>query len=169
MIITQESIAAKRDELYQYVDQLLTIVCEAVQEQTPIHKVESKAWRKLLQAGLTTLQFLVDCLGNGDVGETHRLPDGRVLKRSEEVRPRPYVSIFGPLNIERFSVSCAGQPSGGEVCTRPSIANSAGQGRCGHPRSETDEHNIGVQREKTQPDRQNLWPATRNKGNGLPS
>jgi hypothetical protein len=46
--------------------------------------------------------LLVDCLGNGDVGETYQLPDGRLLKRSEEVHRHPYISIFGPLHIERF-------------------------------------------------------------------
>lgn len=49
-----------------------------------------------------TLQLLVDCLGNGDVGEVHRLPDGSCLKRSETPQPRPYVSIFGALNIEQY-------------------------------------------------------------------
>jgi hypothetical protein len=101
-MMAKEMIVAKREELHGIVDELLGIVSESMEEQTPIHKVESKTWEKLLQAGHTTLQLLVDCLGNGDVGETHALPGGKVLKRSEDVRPRPYVSIFGPLNIERF-------------------------------------------------------------------
>jgi hypothetical protein len=102
MKMTKELFAAKRKELHGIVDELLGIVSESIEEQTPIHKVESTAWEKLLQAGHTTLQLLVDCLGNGDVGETYQLPDGKVLTRSEDVRPRPYVSIFGPLNLERF-------------------------------------------------------------------
>lgn len=102
MIISQESIAAKKEELHAYVEELLTIVSEAIEEQTPIHEVESKAYRTLLRAGFAALQLLVDCQGDGDAGETYELPDGKILKRSEETHPRPYVSIFGPLNIERF-------------------------------------------------------------------
>jgi hypothetical protein len=102
MMMAKEMIAAKREELYGIVDELLGVVSVSIEEQTPIHKVESTAWGKLLRAGHTIIQLLVDCLGNGDVGETRQLPDGRVLKRSEEVRLRPYISIFGPVHIERF-------------------------------------------------------------------
>ena len=102
MMMVKEIISAKQKELHGIVDELLGIVSESVEEQVPVHKVESKVFQKLLQAGHTIIQLLVDCQGNGDVGETWDLPDGKLVKRSKEPHQRPYVSIFGPLNIERF-------------------------------------------------------------------
>jgi hypothetical protein len=102
MMMAKEMVAAKREELHAIVDELLGIVSESVEERVPIHKVELKAFRKLLQAGHTIVQLLVDCQGSGDVGETCDLPDAKTVKRSKEPHPRPYVSIFGPLHIERY-------------------------------------------------------------------
>jgi len=102
MMIAKEMIAAKRGELHGIVDELLGIVSESVQEQVPIHQVELKAFQKLLQAGHAIVQLLVDCQGDGDVGETCDLPDGKTLKRSKQPHRRSYVSVFGPLHVERF-------------------------------------------------------------------
>ena len=55
-----------------------------------------------MQAGQKALQLLVDCLGNGDMGQEHQLPDGTTVKRSDEPEPRDYVSIFGKIDIERY-------------------------------------------------------------------
>ena len=99
MMIAEELIAAKREELHGIVDELLGIVSESVEEQVPIHKVELKAFRKLLRAGHTIVQLLVDCQGDGDVGETCDLADGTTVTRSKEPHARPYVSIFGPLHF----------------------------------------------------------------------
>jgi hypothetical protein len=102
MIMPQEIIAAKSERLHEIVDELLTIVSDALQQQTPVHEVEEKAFQTLLRAGLATIQLLVDCLGNGDVGEVYQLPDGRRVKRSLQPQARPYLSIFGPIDIECF-------------------------------------------------------------------
>lgn len=98
----QEKIAAKSAQLHQVVEELLTIVSDAVEQRTPVHEVEGKAFQTLLRAGLATIQLLIDYLGQGDVGETYQLEDGRMLKRSPQAEPRPYVSIFGAVQIERF-------------------------------------------------------------------
>ena len=101
-MIAQELIVAKSQELHQVVDEIVAIVADAVREQTPIHEVEAKSLKVLLQAGQKGLQLLVDCLGNGDVGPEHQLPDETIVKRSEEPQPREYVSIFGKIDIQRF-------------------------------------------------------------------
>jgi len=101
-MMPQEQVAAKSQELHQIVDELLTIVSDAVQEQTPIHEVEHKAFKTLLRAGQATVQLLVDYLGNGDMGEEHGLPDGTTLQRSAQPQPRPYMSIFGEVDIQRY-------------------------------------------------------------------
>ena len=101
-MMAQELITAKSEELHQIVDEVVTIVSDGVRECTPIHEVELRTFRRLLRAGHAALQLLVDCLGDGDVGEEHQLPDGRTLKRSPDVQKRPYVSIFGELDIQRY-------------------------------------------------------------------
>jgi hypothetical protein len=101
-MMPQEVLAAKSQQLHQIVDKLLTIVSDAIGAQTPLHEVESKAFQTLLQAGRATVQLLVDCLGDGDVGEEHQLPDGTVLQRSARPQPRHYLSIFGELDIEQY-------------------------------------------------------------------
>jgi len=87
-MIPQECIAAKSQELHQVVDEIVTIVADAVRQHTPIHEVESKTLKVFLQAGRKALQLLVDCLGEGDMGEEHQLPDGTTVKRSAEPQSR---------------------------------------------------------------------------------
>jgi hypothetical protein len=101
-MMSQELIAAKSQELHHIVDELLKVVSDAVEQYTPIHEVESKALKVILQAGHHAVQLLVDCLGDGDIGEEHQLPDGTLVKRSEQPQARPYVSIFGALDITRY-------------------------------------------------------------------
>ena len=98
----QELIAAKSQELHQIVDELLTLVSDAVEQYTPIHEFESRALKVLLRGGHRSVQLLVDCLGNGDMGEEQQLPDGTTVKRSDEPQPRQYVSIFGKIDIQRY-------------------------------------------------------------------
>lgn len=101
-MIAQEIIIAKSQELHQVVGELVTVVTDAVRDHTPIHKVEAKGMKILLRAGQKALQLLVDCLGNGDMGEEHQLPEGTLVERSEQPHTRPYVSIFGELDITRY-------------------------------------------------------------------
>jgi hypothetical protein len=101
-MMPEEVLAAKSQQLHEVVDKLLGIVSAAVEAQTPIHEVESKAFQTLLQAGRATVQLLVDCLGNGDVGEERQMPDGTILRRSAQPQPRPYLSIFGELDIAQY-------------------------------------------------------------------
>ena len=75
---------------------------DAIRDHTPIHTVEGKTLKVLLQAGQKALQLLVDCLGNGDVGQEYQLPDGTTVKRSDEPQLRKYVSIFGKIDIQRY-------------------------------------------------------------------
>lgn len=97
-----EQIAAKSQELHQFVDQLVSIVQSGVEEQTPIHEIERKVLDTLLQAGQTTLQLFVDCAGDGDCGPVYQTSEGVTLKRSEQPHMRPYVCIFGPLYLQRY-------------------------------------------------------------------
>jgi hypothetical protein len=93
---------ARKPTVYGLLRSLHARGIDAVAEHMPIHEVESKVLKVYLRGGRMALQSLVDCLGDGDVGEEHQLPDGAVVRRSAEAQPRPYVSIFGALDIEQY-------------------------------------------------------------------
>lgn len=101
-MLPQELIAAKSQELHQIADALVTLAIESTKHQTPIHEVESKTFEALLRAGREVLELLIQLQGDGNVGEKYELPEGRTLRRSEEPHSRPYVSIFGELEITRY-------------------------------------------------------------------
>ena len=101
-MMTQEIIAAKSAKVQETVAELLQIVSQAVDEQLPAHVVEQSLLKKVLAVGRAAMQLLFDQLGVGDVGETCRLEDGRVLKRLEELRNRSYQTVFGTFELKRY-------------------------------------------------------------------
>ena len=64
-------------------------------------------FRDLLAMGLDLLRAFLALSGDGDVGPTLTVPGEvpddppRVLPRLDQPRPRPYLSIFGEIDIER--------------------------------------------------------------------
>jgi hypothetical protein len=101
-MIAQEQLVAKAQELYGEVDALVNLVRDAIEQGVPVHVVEKNVLARALVIGRRTLQLLFDALGTGDVGPTCELPDGRVLKRLEDLRTRPYQSIFYEFELERY-------------------------------------------------------------------
>lgn len=79
----------------------------AAQQQQPIHQVEQTLFRNLLVIGHWLLQAFLDLAGTGDVGPTLTIAgeapgdQGQELPRLEPLHKRPYLSIFGALDIER--------------------------------------------------------------------
>src|SRR3954464_2552344 len=79
----------------------------AADQQRPIHQVEEALFRELLVIGRCLLQAFLDMAGTGDVGPTLTLagdapsdPD-QELPRLDQPPKRPYLSIFGEIDIER--------------------------------------------------------------------
>ena len=78
----------------------------AADQRQPIHEVEETAFRQLLIVGRWLLQAFLDMAGSGDVGPTMVVagdsPDDpdRELPRLEQTHTRPYLSIFGEINID---------------------------------------------------------------------
>jgi hypothetical protein len=79
----------------------------AADQQSPVHQVEEIIFRSLLAMGRDLLQAFLAASGNGDAGPNLTVPgDGpddppRVLPRLDQPRRRPYLSIFGEVEIER--------------------------------------------------------------------
>jgi hypothetical protein len=98
MMMTQEQAFLKAQEQLQAIQAYIE---EASGQQERIDKVERALYAQLLVLGRTLLQAFVAAQGDGDVGPTLE-HDGRTLKRSTEVQPRRYLSIFGELQIARY-------------------------------------------------------------------
>jgi hypothetical protein len=79
----------------------------AADQQQPIHEVEETIFRGLLAMGRWLLQGFLDMAGTGDVGPTLRVASDSSLDpdqqfpRLDQTRTRPYLSIFGAIDIER--------------------------------------------------------------------
>jgi hypothetical protein len=79
----------------------------AADQRQPIHQVEEIIFRQLLAMGLDLLRAFLALSGDGDAGPNLTVcgdgPDEptRVLPRLDQPRRRPYLSIFGEVEIER--------------------------------------------------------------------
>jgi hypothetical protein len=101
-MIPQNLLDDKALTLRQLVQQMLSVVVEASQDSTPMHEVEQSLLRLALQVGRSSLQLLLDHCGPGDVGETFQTPEGKTLKRLDNLHARPYLSIFGEFELKRY-------------------------------------------------------------------
>lgn len=66
------------------------------------HEVEQEVWNRMLELGRRSLSLYFEKVGDGDQGEEVTLPDGRCLHRFGKLHKRPYQSVFGAFEIERF-------------------------------------------------------------------
>jgi hypothetical protein len=102
VMIAQEAIDAKSQELDKQVARLKGLIREAIESPMPIHELEENLLGVLLSMGRNCLQILFDLLGPGDIGQTAELPGGGTVSRLEKPHPRPYLSIFGQFELSRF-------------------------------------------------------------------
>ena len=86
---------------------LVEYLQHAADQQQPIDQVEEAIFRRLLVIGRWMLDAFLDFAGTGDVGPTLMVsresatdPDEE-LPRLERPHKRPYLSVFGEINIER--------------------------------------------------------------------
>ena len=85
---------------------LVEYLQHAASQHQPIDQVEENVFRALLVIGRWMLEAFLDCSGPGDVGPTLTVsgdsgPD-QELPRLDQPRKRPYLSIFGEIDIERI-------------------------------------------------------------------
>ena len=80
----------------------------AADEHQPIDQVEETIFRDLLVIGRWMLQAFLDFAGTGDIGPTLTVSGDSAsdadqeLPRLDQPRKRPYLSIFGEIDIERI-------------------------------------------------------------------
>ncbi len=103
MQIIQETDVLAPENLSAVYEDLKGTILRAVRENQPIHAVEKAVWEQLLRLGREALAQVFALLGNGDMGETVALPDGRCCQRLEQEHARRYVSIFGEFLLSRVA------------------------------------------------------------------
>jgi hypothetical protein len=106
MKIIPETDVLATEKLSSVYEDLKETVLRAVRENQPLHEVEKAVWERLLRLGHEALAQIFALLGNGDMGETVALPDGRCCQRLEAERERRYVSIFGEFRLSRVVYGC---------------------------------------------------------------
>ena len=101
MKIIQETVVLAMEKLSSVCEDLKETIVRAVRGNQPVHEMEKAVWEQLLRLGREALTQMFALLGNGDMGETVELPDGRCCRRLEKEHPRRYVSIFGEFVLSR--------------------------------------------------------------------
>ena len=92
-------------EIQNATKNLIELVHHAAEQGVAAHEVERQIWDAVLGIGRLAFQQFLDLEGIGDMGPELSLPNGTVVKRMEDSIVRPYVSIFGPFQIERVAYS----------------------------------------------------------------
>ncbi len=101
MSIAEPLTVLKSELLQKIVPAIVDLLAAALDQGTPVHKVEESLWDVLLRAGNQSLQAFFDSHGTGDLGPTVTLPNGAQVHRLEDLHRRLYISIFGRFNLER--------------------------------------------------------------------
>jgi len=102
MIMAEMAAFGNAKELTAMADDLASFVRQAAVEGTAAHEVEKGVWQRVLAMGREATGQFLRMQGDGDVGDTVNLPDGRELRRLPEPHRRTYQSIFGPFTLSRY-------------------------------------------------------------------
>ena len=101
-MMAQNATDGKLGKLLGAATDLFDYVRQAAEDGKAIHEVEEGIWRRMLQMGHEALGQFLERQGDGDLGETLTMPDGREVKRLEQPHTRCYQSIFGEFQLQRI-------------------------------------------------------------------
>jgi len=102
MMMAETAAFDNINELTAMSEDLATFVRQAVVEGMAAHEMEKGVWQRVLAMGRQATGHFFQMQGDGDVGDTVEMPDGRELRRLSEPHRRTYLSIFGPFTISRY-------------------------------------------------------------------
>jgi hypothetical protein len=101
-MISETKECGKLEALLAEVEDLKGALSAAQRRGEPLHVVERDVVRAfVMRAGRIALEAYVELCGTGDEGPVVRRHDGQACDRLPETKCRTYVSMFGPLHIER--------------------------------------------------------------------
>lgn len=100
-MVTKQSREHKTEQLQAVMAELIDEVLESARKGEEAHLVERRVFAWALEVGRQALDFFFHVQGDGDLGETFTMPDGRVLNRLEPTE-RIYQSVFGDFRLNRY-------------------------------------------------------------------
>lgn len=101
-MMAQEESLVKMETAFQEV---MGFVKQSIEsKELRIDKVERGLFERLLVVGHHALETFIAAAGDGNHGETAE-HQGKTLQRSEDMKAKPYRSIFGVLSVERYVYS----------------------------------------------------------------
>ncbi len=88
MIMAEMAAFDNVNELAGMADDWVSFVRQAAVEGAAAHEVEKGVWQRVLAMGRQVTGQFLRMQGDGDVGETIEMPDGRELRRLPEPHRR---------------------------------------------------------------------------------
>lgn len=93
---------AQVNRMSDQIREMVNLVEMSAENGVAVHEVESEVWSRILKIGRQALELFFSCCGNGGMGVEITDFDGQVLRRLAELHQRPYLSIFGLFELERY-------------------------------------------------------------------
>lgn len=128
MVNSRDGIKGK--SLVELAVQLETSIREAARDGKSLYETEKTTFARVLEIGHAAIEQLLILQGDGDLGPSVTIADGRRLKQSEEPVERPLRTVFGEHMIRAY-VYAAGAHEAIEL--RPVDARlNLPQGKCSY-------------------------------------
>lgn len=105
MILATSSAPGKADVLVALAQDLAQFVQRGVRDGASLDDVERGTLAHVLKLGAAAVNLFLEAQGDGDLGPSVDVPDGRTLWRSASVQKRPVRTIFGEHAFEAYVYS----------------------------------------------------------------
>ena len=97
-----EKHLAQVNLMSERVREMVNFVETSADNGVAAHVVEREVWSGILKIGHQALELFFTCCGNGDRGARIIDSDGQPLRRLPNMHRRPYLSVFGLFELERY-------------------------------------------------------------------
>ena len=98
----QQAVIESKAVIRKKVDELIEMVEAGVRSEEAAHTMERSLYEQMFQLGHVLLGLYFELQGDGDLGATVPMADGRKVRRLEEPRTRCYLSVFGEHELKRY-------------------------------------------------------------------
>lgn len=99
--VHESSQKGNNQSLHVQLNEIIRFIETTVDERVAVHEVEAGLWSRMLNLGRELLEMFFVLHGDGDEGEQMTLPDGRQVRRLDQLHKHPYLSVFGEFVLWR--------------------------------------------------------------------
>lgn len=100
-MVAQGSSPCKVDSVIEAARELGEFVKQAATAGSTFDELERGVVQRVLEIGRLSIGIFLGLQGDGDVGETFTLPEGKELRRLPKTHGRELLSVFGEFTLER--------------------------------------------------------------------